>query len=188
MSSKRIPLAVDESSISHVTNQNDSILNESGVSDLSVGVTSKLTLNGHANASADCNGSNISKMNGHHDLAYKNRNGGQINYTFDSDCKTTAPHENGGEKKHTSAAANGFTSPKANGIHQNGHATNGHLNHHHHHHNGSNGNGHAQMIGDEDDMDMAPQKASSPLVKANGTAANTNGHGINGSARHNKVE
>jgi len=111
--------------------------------------------------SADLNKLSITNgVNGHANGTEAKTNGhssknGQINHTFEQEsCK---PYTNGTTNgiKHSSTPNN-----------KNMNGTNGH------HHN---------TINDEDDINMIPQKASSPLIKQNGSSTNghTNGHRTN---------
>ena len=114
--------------------------------------------------SADLNKLSLTNgVNGHTNGTEAKTNGhgsrnGQINHTFELDSCIAA---------YTNGTTNGIKhSSTPNSKTMNG--TNGH------HHN---------TINDEEDINMIPQKASSPLIKQNGGATNghTNGH------RSNKV-
>lgn len=165
-------------------NQNDSLFNESEISDLSIGLGNKLSLNGHNNVQES-----IVNVNGHHQSnCNQTKNSGQINFTY----------ENDNEPKNSSIITN-MTSPKQQKTpipstpvsYQNGSSSgssNGHQNRNGVRSPKSNGhqqNGHSHIVADEE-INMSPQKASSPMVKQNGNAS-SNGHGMNGTPRSNKV-
>ncbi len=164
--------------MSQVINQNDSLFNESEISDLSIGLGNKLSLNGHNNVQES-----VVNVNSH-----QKKNSGQINFTY----------ENDNEPKNSSIITS-MTSPKQQKTpipstpvsYQNGSSSsssNGHLNRNGVRSPKSNGhqqNGHSHIVADEE-INMSPQKASSPMVKQNGNAS-SNGHGMNSTSRSNKV-
>ena len=171
-----------DESLSQVMNQNDSLLNESEISDLSYGLGNKLSINSHNNVQE-----NNVNINGNQSNGNQTKNSGQINFTYENDnepknvaiiTNTTSPkqhtktsmpnthvsYQNGSGASNGHQNRNGFKSPKSNGHQQ---------------------NGHSHIVADEE-INMSPQKTSSPMVKTNGNAS-SNGHGVNGTPRNNKV-
>jgi lethal(2) giant larvae protein len=158
---------------------NDSILNESSISEFSNKLSLQHTNNHHATT------------NGH---SHKN---GQVNLTFDIDFKpettTTTTTTTNVPKSNIKTPPPMPTTPvsyqssrnNVNGHITNGHTTNGHTTNGHTtngHSNGHGTKGHNHIVADEE-INMSPQKASSPL------AAKTNGNAsANGISRNNKIE
>ncbi len=134
VSTRKIPPVIDEN-VSTLTNQNDSLLNESNPIDLN-----RLNLNQETVPQQTY--TNGKQHN------YNNGTNGHTNGTFEADpldTKQKSINNNNNNNKHT-----------------NNKATNGY----------SNGN----HLNEDDDIDLAPQKSSSPLIKqgqSNGIANNS---------------
>jgi hypothetical protein len=178
-------LAVDES-LSQGVGQNDSLLNESEISDLSMGLLNKLSVNSYrsTNGHGHVQENGVS-MNGQQNNCNQTKNNGQINFTYENDNepknastlanaispkqqKTPIPstpvsyqNGNGSGSSTGTQNRNGFKSPKTNG--------------------------HSHIVADEE-INMSPQKASSPMVKTNGNVSSNGHNGMNGTARNNKVK